>query len=300
MPTYASSKIPAPKSWDEFEDIVTDVAKLKWKNPNITRYGRTGQRQNGVDIIGEPFYIKNEFAGLQCKNIGQKLDINMVNDEIQKAELFDPPIKEFILACTNERDVSLQTEIMKISQLRMKSRKFSVIIWFWDDLSLELAESSTLMEKHYPQFFKNFKGSVTRDKVINMIKESDISDWEYDDVEGVFTYKPDVNLTIKRLDTDLRDDYYEPWLENYPDKRGYRMMYDIFYGSSFIKKEYVVGVDGFRGYIPFPKDGYTTNPKLTQWSYKIGKIIHSKVGFPGPIYSYEEMLKKANISILNE
>ena len=153
------------------------------------------------------------------------------------------------------------------------------------------------MEKHYPQFFK---GSVTHDKVINMIKESDVLDWEYDDIEGVFTYKPDVNLFIKRLDTDLRDDFSEPWLENYPDKRGYTMIYHIFYSNSFIKKEYIVGVDGFRGYIPFPKEGYTNNPKLTQWNYKIGKIIHSKAGYPGPIYSYDNMLNRANISVLDE
>ena len=118
-------------------------------------------------------------------------------------------------------------------------------------------------------------------------------------LEGIFTYKLDVNLTIRRVETDLRNDYYEPWLENFPDKSGYRMIYNIFYGNSFIKKEYVVGVDGFRGYIPFPKDGHTNNPKLTRWNYKFGLIIHSKVGFSGPVYSYDSFLERANITVID-
>ncbi|MCK4555240.1 MAG: hypothetical protein KAT83_01410 [Candidatus Aenigmarchaeota archaeon] len=297
MPTYASSKIPPPKSWDEFEDIVTDVAKLLWKNPNVIRYGRTGQKQNGVDIVGEPVHIPNEFAGIQCKNLDTKLNIGVVKKEIQKAESFEPPIKEFILACTDKRDVSLQTEVMKISQLRKKSEQFSVIIWFWDDLSLELAGSSTLMEKHYPQFLKS---SMTHDKVITMIKESEISDWKYDDEEGVLTYMPNVELTIKRLNTDSSADYYEPWLEHFVYKKGHRATYNILYGGSLIKKEYFVAVEGFRGYVPVPKNGDTNNPKLTKWKYKIGKIIHSVAGFTGSVYSYDSILKRANISVIDE
>ena len=297
MPTYASSKIPPPKSWEEFEDIVTDVAKLKWGTPNVTRYGRTGQRQNGVDIVGEPVHIPNEFAGIQCKNLDTELNIDIIKKEIKKAESFKPPIKEFILACTGKRNVSLQKEVMKISQLRKKSEQFSIIIWFWDDLSLDLTGSSALMEKHYPHFLKS---SMAYDKVIMMIKESEISDWEYDDEEGVLTYKSDVKLTIKRLDIDLSADYYEPWLEHFAYKKGHRARYNIFYGGSFIKKEYFVAVDNFRGYIPFPRDGHTNNPKLTKWKYNIGKIIHSVVAFTNPVYSYDSILKRANISVIDE
>lgn len=297
MPTYTNSKIPPPKSWDEFEDVVTDIAKLKWKNPNVTRYGRTGQRQNGIDIIGEPFYLLNEYSGVQCKNLENDLTLTAVEQGIKEAELFKPKIKEFIIACINHRDSKMQSSIMEISQERKKSNKFSVLVWFWDDLFLELSGNAELMEKYYPQYINK---TTTYEKVIKIIAESDISDWKYDDEEGIYTYKPDVNLTIRRFDTDLRDDYSEPWLNKYPDKRGFRMVFNIFYSSSFIKKEYVVGVDGFRGYVPFPLDGYSTNPKLTPWQYKIGKIIHSKAGFPPPIYSFDRILERANISVTDE
>ena len=103
------------KSWDEFEDIVTDVAKVKWKNPNVTRYGRSGQRQNGIDILGDPFYISNGYAGIQCKNFDKELTLKHINEEIQKAESFNPSIQEYIFAFTDKRDVKVQAELMELS-----------------------------------------------------------------------------------------------------------------------------------------------------------------------------------------
>jgi hypothetical protein len=50
MPTIASSNVPTPKSWDEFEDITLAAAKLRWNSSDFFRNGRPGQKQDGVDI----------------------------------------------------------------------------------------------------------------------------------------------------------------------------------------------------------------------------------------------------------
>ena len=65
MPTIASSELPVPKSWDEFEDICADLFGRIWNDHNIVRYGRMGQRQNGVDIRGH--LPAGGIAGVQCK-----------------------------------------------------------------------------------------------------------------------------------------------------------------------------------------------------------------------------------------
>ena len=44
--------MPAPKSWDEFEDISLSAAKLRWNSTDFFRHGRLGQKQDGVDIWG--------------------------------------------------------------------------------------------------------------------------------------------------------------------------------------------------------------------------------------------------------
>ena len=52
MPTISSAILLKPAGWDEFEDICLSAFKLRWKEPNLTRHGRQGQAQNGVDISG--------------------------------------------------------------------------------------------------------------------------------------------------------------------------------------------------------------------------------------------------------
>ena len=290
MPTYASSKLPPPRDWNEFEDIVCDAAKNKWKNPNITRYGRTGQRQNGIDIVGQPSYLNNRFAGIQCKNT--EVDLISINKAITEAESFDPPIDEFIIALTSKRDTSLQSTVMRLSQERKENGKFSVFIWFWEDIELELSSNSELMEKHYPQFLSR---AITKEKILEMIEDSDLSDWSYDSISGVYLYKKDVNLTIKRVNSNLKDEYREPWLDYFPDNKGFRSEYEIIYGNSLIKKELMVIVDGGRGIIPSPSQGYTQNPKITKWEYTLGNIIHSKY----TRIPFDNFLRLAKISVVD-
>lgn len=70
MPTYAGSRMPPPESWSEFEDIVCSAAKNRWDNPNSTKHGHQGQKQDGVDVYG-----------------------NDHNDELQRALPFDPTVR---------------------------------------------------------------------------------------------------------------------------------------------------------------------------------------------------------------
>jgi hypothetical protein len=52
MPTLAHMHVPRPKGWDEFQDITLTSLKLRWRSPNLTQNGRSGQPQAGVDIYG--------------------------------------------------------------------------------------------------------------------------------------------------------------------------------------------------------------------------------------------------------
>lgn len=48
MPTPSTSKLPVPKSWDEFEVIAVEIHIKGRETPNVTRCGRQGQAQQGV------------------------------------------------------------------------------------------------------------------------------------------------------------------------------------------------------------------------------------------------------------
>ena len=185
MPTIAGANIPSPKSWDEFEDIVLSTSKLRWKSTDFFKNGRQGQRQDGVDIFGNS--AEGRMIGLQCKNTIHRLSKDVVCSEIKKAESFEPPLGALYIATTSSRDVALQESIRKISEERIRTRRFSVEILFWEDIVDDLALDEREFFKHYPQFFpkKDFsKNNLPKeydkklyDELINLLPNLGIIDF---------------------------------------------------------------------------------------------------------------------------
>jgi hypothetical protein len=162
MPTIAGSNIPPPKSWDEFEDIVLSIAKLRWKSTDFFRNGRQGQRQDGVDIFGNS--AEGRIIGVQCKNTIHRLSEDVVCSEIKKAESFEPTLEALYIATTSFRDSALQKSIRKISEERTLAERFSVDLLFWEDITGDLSLDKRVFFKHYPQFSPNKDLSKEYDK----------------------------------------------------------------------------------------------------------------------------------------
>lgn len=150
MPTIASSNIPTPKSWEEFESIVLSTAKIRWKSTDFFGNGRRGQRQDGVDVFGTS---NNGISlGIQCKNTQNGLSAAVVRAEVKNAESFTPPLQALFIATTAPRDSSLQEVVRELSEERISAGKFNVGVLFWDDISGDLSSNETEFFKHYPQF----------------------------------------------------------------------------------------------------------------------------------------------------
>lgn len=148
MPTLQTMKIPTPQSWDEFEKIALASLKIKWRSPNLQRHGRQGQSQNGVDIYGEDNLGRQ--AGIQCKNYSE-IDLSIIEQEIEKAESYEPKLDSYYVAVALPNDVKLQQSVRLISQERIKNNKFTVGILFWEDLIDELTKNPEEFHAHYPQ-----------------------------------------------------------------------------------------------------------------------------------------------------
>ena len=169
MPTASTSKLPTPKSWDEFEDITWEIYKRKWHDNHAQRYGRSGQAQNGIDIYGRP-NSSGKYIGVQCKRYeDNKLNQQIIKEEIVKAECFSPPLSEYIIATTASRDTKLQDLVRSLNEERESENKFPVYIVFWEDICNDLADpnNSDLFNKHYP-----WKETLPKEKSISEQVES--------------------------------------------------------------------------------------------------------------------------------
>jgi hypothetical protein len=149
MPMPTTAKWPKPKSEDEFEDIVVDFCRIRWKDPHATRNGRRGQRQHGVDIVGHPPWAKRRAAGAQCKNT-DSLTLAGVNAEVEEAKGFNGGLSEFLIVTSGDRDASLQAEVRE--HYRAQPAPFYVEILFWPDIVADISGSADLVAKHWKGF----------------------------------------------------------------------------------------------------------------------------------------------------
>lgn len=163
MPTIASAVVPPPKSWEEFEDIALAAAKLRWGSDDFHRHGRTGQKQDGVDVYG---HDDDRHIGVQCKNTIEGVSLGVIKTEIANAQAFEPTLDHLYIATTAKRDAAIQKEVRLLSAERHNSGRFKVGILFWDDVCQDLAKDDDVFFAHYPQFRVKIDESRAHDRVL--------------------------------------------------------------------------------------------------------------------------------------
>jgi hypothetical protein len=287
MPSPPTTDLPRPKSWDEFEDICTDVLKRTWGDPYVVRHGRLGQRQSGVDCYGFPKHLgganSKKYAGAQCKET-DTLTIDIVIEEVEKARKFTPGLTEYLLMTTAPRDATLQESI------RTQHWPFDrVHVMFWDDISLELSGHDDLLLKHFPNWMKR---TTTEEQVLSMVLSSEPEDYRYDDGTGVFFNKSDVSLRIVfERGEESNEEFHESWVATFPNPRGTRQPVYIYYGQTRVLEVPCVYVDGARHVIPLPRS--TTDLTLTPFQYHVGRILNHHI----PGYGFDFALERAGITV---
>lgn len=206
MPTYDNSRLPPPKSWDEFESIVCSAAKNRWKNPDFTRHGRQGQRQDGVDVYGND--SDGKLVGLQCKNTVSDLSVDTIKEEVEKAESFKPALTYLYVATTAETDKKTQALVRELSEERKAAGKFGVLALFWGDICNDLTLDESRLYQHYPQLKpKTAEQQPTHDQRL------------YEELKKVFGYEPAVRLlrdqdfgaAFPKVAIQPLYDFYETW-----------------------------------------------------------------------------------------
>lgn len=148
--------LPPPANWQDFQNLLIDIAKVKFDENSVQEYGRQGQAQNGIDVFAKDSMGNN--IGIQCKETKNRtITIAIVNSEIEKAKSFKPNIKLFIIATTARIDNKLQDHVNELNDLQ--KQPFQVQIWFWDTLNQDINRFHSVMATSYGFFQKTFGAS---------------------------------------------------------------------------------------------------------------------------------------------
>lgn len=133
---------------------------------------------------------------------------------------------------------------------------------------------------------------MTYDEFMNIISESEIEDWIYNDFDVRYLYKNDIAITMQR-DREDQTDFEEDWVKNFiHHPTATRQMVYLRYMGTTIEIFYTASVDEARMNIPYPRYQDMT---ISRQQYNIGRIVN--LIECSVIDNYDEYLQIAGITV---
>ena len=150
-PGYMSTDI---ERWDPpndptaFESLCLDLWKDIWQDSGAQKNGRRGQKQDGVDIFGQN---QGKWEGVQCKQkdglLRSKVTGKELEQEVEAAMQFKPPLAKLILTTTGPRDANVQERARELTEEHKRQGLFTVEVWSWDEVWHEIYQREKLLKR---------------------------------------------------------------------------------------------------------------------------------------------------------
>ncbi|HKJ73148.1 MAG TPA: hypothetical protein VKA19_03455 [Alphaproteobacteria bacterium] len=152
MSQYASTSIPKPKNWQDFESHTCVLFQCILNDPSTAAHGRSGQAQQGVDVYGRRERREQHWVGVQCKQKGdsQELTKDELEKEVAEAKKFRPRLLELIVVTTAPDDAKIQQVARDITETHEKNGLFSVEVWGWGTLEREITKYKDAINAFHP------------------------------------------------------------------------------------------------------------------------------------------------------
>ena len=138
--------IPPLKSWEKFQQMVCELFREIWQDPHTQEFGRKGQKQDGIDIIGRR-KNNNKYEAVQVTK-ESPFTKHKIKEDYEASHNLDFELDCFIVATSNKRDAKIQEYAAKLSQ----DGPYRCIVWFWEDLVEKLADYEQLRLKYFPDW----------------------------------------------------------------------------------------------------------------------------------------------------
>lgn len=155
MPLLATTQIPKPSEDQAFERASIVLWRYLLGDPNVQRYGRSGQRQYGVDLVGIRNGDPAHLVGIQCKLKGadHPLTKKEVRDEVEKALTFRPELREYFIITTAPDDTKLQQLAHELTiAFAAKGKQLVIRVWGWNTLEERIFEYPKAREAFDPEY----------------------------------------------------------------------------------------------------------------------------------------------------
>lgn len=110
---------------------------------------------------------------------------------------------------------------------------------------------------------------MTFEEVAEILDAGNQYSWAHDAARGVFVYKPDLNLRIVRC-AKGGPDSTQASAKSRSDSNAATVVFEVFYGASFVTEVVLVAIDDQRVAMPMPRAGTSAIPGQL---YRFAKIV---------------------------
>lgn len=154
--TRLAIEIPKPKDWQAFQRNCVLLFRSELSDPNAQEYGRSGQKQRGIDILGRRNGSNDHFVGIQCRLIERPLKEAKILSDAREALEIKAGLKELIFATTAPDDVGAHDAAVAVTRkLGEEGHDLTVAVYGWGQLQTLIAPHELAYNAFHPSALAN-------------------------------------------------------------------------------------------------------------------------------------------------
>jgi hypothetical protein len=147
----AAQEIPKPKDWQALQRGCVILFQAELKDLHAQEYGRNGQKQRGIDVLGRRNGNPDHFVGIQCRRLDKPMKKDKILADCRAALSIKAGLKEIIFATTCPSDVNATNAAIDVErELRAEGHDLKVVLHSWSDLELKIAQHPTAYAFFFP------------------------------------------------------------------------------------------------------------------------------------------------------
>lgn len=137
---------------------------------------------------------------------------------------------------------------------------------------------------------------MTYDEYLDIIANSDKSDWKYDEERKSYLYLPNISIMMVAKNDFPEREFYEDWITNFPNEKASVHITELHYNGARIDDYYTAMVDDNSMCIPYPDS--ETRSKITRQQYNIARIINIPYS-PDHCDRYDNYIRTAGFEVVD-
>jgi hypothetical protein len=125
----AAQEIPRPKDWQALQRGCVILFQAELQDPHAQEYGRNGQEQRGIDVLGRRNGDPDHFVGIQCRRLATPMKKAKILADCRAAVSIKAGLKEIIFATTCPSDVNATNAAIEVErELRGEGHDLKVVL----------------------------------------------------------------------------------------------------------------------------------------------------------------------------